>query len=71
MLANKYKLIAKLSQGSFGQVYKAENMRTGDLVAVKIEPKTGETKVFEVGSQDLPIFGKTRRISTTEMVWFN
>ena len=44
MLANKYKLLAKLSQGSFGQVYKAENIRTGDLVAVKIEPKNGEQK---------------------------
>jgi serine/threonine protein kinase len=44
MIANKYKLLAKLSQGSFGQVYKAENIRTGDLVAVKIEPKSGDNK---------------------------
>jgi serine/threonine protein kinase len=44
MLANKYKLLAKLSHGSFGQVYKAENIRTGDLVAIKIEPKTDEIK---------------------------
>lgn len=44
MLAHKYKLLDKLSQGSFGQVYKAENIRTGELVAVKIEPKTGDQK---------------------------
>ena len=44
MIANKYKLLAKLSQGSFGQIYKAENIRTGDLVAVKIEPKSGDNK---------------------------
>ena len=44
MLAHKYKLLAKLNQGSFGQVYKAENIRTGDLVAVKIEPKNGDQK---------------------------
>ena len=44
MIANKYKLLAKLSQGSFGQVYKAENIRTGDLVAIKIEPKSGDNK---------------------------
>jgi serine/threonine protein kinase len=44
MLAHKYKLLDKLSQGSFGQVYKAENIRTGELVAVKIEPKTGDNK---------------------------
>jgi serine/threonine protein kinase len=44
MLAHKYKLLDKLSQGSFGQVYKAENIRTGELVAVKIEKKNGELK---------------------------
>ena len=44
MIAHKYKLLNKLSQGSFGQVYKAKNIRTGDLVAVKIEPKSGDNK---------------------------
>ena len=44
MIANKYKLLAKLNEGSFGQVYKAENIRTGDLVAIKIEPKNGDNK---------------------------
>jgi len=44
MLAHKYKLLAKLNEGSFGQVYKAENIRTGDLVAIKIEPKSGDNK---------------------------
>ena len=44
MIANKYKLLNKLSQGSFGQIYKAENIRTGDLVAIKIEPKSGDNK---------------------------
>ena len=39
MLGNKYQLLAKLSQGSFGQVYKGENIRTGEPVAIKTEPK--------------------------------
>jgi serine/threonine protein kinase len=37
ILANKYELLEKLNSGSFGQVYKAKNVRTGQLVAVKIE----------------------------------
>ena len=44
MLGNKYQLLAKLSQGSFGQVYKGENIRTGEPVAIKTEPKNSGTK---------------------------
>lgn len=42
MIANKYKLIEKISQGSFGSVYKAENIRTGEFVAMKVETKSNE-----------------------------
>ena len=37
ILSNKYKLLEKLNSGSFGTVYKAKHVRTGELVAVKIE----------------------------------
>ena len=75
MLANKYKLIAKLSQGSFGQVYKADNIRTGDLGAVKIEPKTGvqkslksEAKIYQYlakldGFPQLKWYGSTDKVT--------
>jgi serine/threonine protein kinase len=39
ILANKYEIIKKISEGSFGSVYKAKNIRTGELVAIKIERK--------------------------------
>ena len=32
---NKYKKIARLSEGSYGVVYKAENSETGEIVALK------------------------------------
>lgn len=40
ILSNKYELLEKLNSGSFGQVYKAKHVRTGELVAVKIEQGT-------------------------------
>lgn len=40
IVGNKYELIQKINQGSFGALYKAKNIRTGELVAVKIEQRT-------------------------------
>jgi serine/threonine protein kinase len=39
ILANKYEILKRISEGSFGSVYKAKNIRTGELVAIKIEHK--------------------------------
>ena len=39
ILANKYEILKRISEGSFGSVYKAKNIRTGELVAIKIERK--------------------------------
>lgn len=75
MLGNKYRLLAKLSQGSFGQVYKGENIRTGDLVAVKVEPKSGdhkslkaEAKIYQYlaklnGFPQLKWYGSTNKVT--------
>ena len=40
LIANKYELGPRLGSGSFGSVYRAKNIRTGDEVAIKMEPKT-------------------------------
>lgn len=40
IVANRYAVGAKLGSGSFGSVYRATNIRTGDEVAIKMEPKT-------------------------------
>jgi serine/threonine protein kinase len=53
MISNKYELIEKLNEGSFGQVYKGKHIRTGELVAVKIERKSdssslkNEAKIYQ------------------------
>ena len=43
MISNKYELIEKLNEGSFGQVYKGKHVRTGELVAIKIERKSANS----------------------------
>lgn len=44
ILSNKYKVISKINSGSFGSVYKAQNIRTGEYVAIKIEKNTNQMK---------------------------
>lgn len=44
MIANKYKVIEKINEGMFGIVFKAENNRTKEMVAIKFENKTNEIK---------------------------
>ena len=59
ILDSKYELLEKLNEGSFGQVYKAKHVRTGELVAVKIERKTvsssslkNEAKIYQYLSKE-------------------
>jgi hypothetical protein len=54
MINNKYKLIEKIGEGSFGSIYKGENIRTREKIAIKVEPiKEGinllknETKIYQ------------------------
>ena len=43
-IVNNYKLLEKISSGSFGSVYRGEHIRTKELVAIKIEAKSDEIK---------------------------
>lgn len=58
MISNKYELIEKLNEGSFGQVFKGKHVRTGELVAVKIERKSAnnslknEAKIYQYLSKE-------------------
>lgn len=44
---NKYKLISKLGSGAFGSIYKGENIRTKEHVAIKIEPLDANLKLLK------------------------
>jgi serine/threonine protein kinase len=58
MIANKYRIIEKLNEGSFGQVFKAENIRTKELVAIKVESKTKQTNTLKNEARIYQYLGK-------------
>jgi len=47
MLASKYKIEEKISDGSFGSVFSGTNIRTGEQVAIKVEKKDSLMKTLK------------------------
>ena len=47
LVNKKYKLIEKIGEGSFGSIYKSQNTRTREYVAIKVEPVKNETKLLK------------------------
>jgi serine/threonine protein kinase len=47
LINNKYKIIQKIGSGSFGTIFKGENIRTGEKVAIKIEPIQSQLKMLK------------------------
>jgi casein kinase I family protein HRR25 len=47
LINNKYKIIDKIGSGTFGSIYKGENIRTNEKVAIKVEPILNETKLLK------------------------
>ena len=58
IIANKYKLIEKIKEGSFGSVFKGQNIRNGDLVAIKFEPKNDDKKMLKNEAKIYQYLGK-------------
>jgi len=63
MINNKYNLIEKIGEGNFGSIYKGQNIRTNELVAIKVEPTQSctnllknEAKIYQylLNSQNVP-----------------
>ena len=44
---SKYELIEPIGSGSFGLVYKGKNKRTGEYVAIKMEPITSKINLLK------------------------
>ena len=37
-IADKFKLIKKVGSGAFGEIYKGSNIKSGEEIAIKLEP---------------------------------
>ena len=55
IISGKYKLIKKIGSGSFGEIYTAENIHSGDEVAIKLENQSArhlqlqyESKIYRI-----------------------
>lgn len=68
MLANKYNVIEKISEGSFGAVYKGINIRTNELVAIKFEVKSDEIKSLKNEAKIYQYIGKSDGFP--QLKWF-
>lgn len=47
IISNKYEVLEKIGEGCFGQIYKGRNIRTGENVAIKVEPIVNQTKLLK------------------------
>jgi len=47
IIGNKYKIVKKIGEGSFGAIYKGQNIRTRELVAIKMETIESNTKLLK------------------------
>ena len=47
LIGNKYKILEKIGSGSFGTIYKGENIRNKEQVAIKVETIQSEVKLLK------------------------
>ncbi len=58
MIANKYNILEKINNGSFGTVFKGQNIRTKDIVAIKFENKSEHIKSLKNEAKIYQYLGK-------------
>ena len=68
MITNKYTIIEKIKEGSFGTVFKCQNTRTGDRVAIKFETKDYEKKTLKNEAKIYQYLGKVDGFP--QLKWF-
>ena len=70
MICNKYELLEKIGQGAFSQIFKGRNIRTGELIAIKIEPKTATIKLLQNETRIYKYLNEIEGVRIPTMKWF-
>ena len=70
MLLHKYNLLEKISQGQFGQVFKGQHVRTGELVAIKIELTNNEVKTLKNEAKIYHYLGLSKCVGFPHVKWY-
>ena len=68
LINKKYRIIEKIGEGTFGLIYKGENIRTRELVAIKVEPIEHELKLLKNESMIYQFLNNVRGIPSVK--WF-
>jgi casein kinase I family protein HRR25 len=68
LINNKYKTIKHIGNGSFGSIFKGENIRTKELVAIKVEPINQDIKLLKNESTIYQYLNNTEGIP--QVKWF-
>ena len=68
IIANKYKLMERIGKGEFGTIFKGENIRTKELVAIKMESISSEIKLLKREAQIYQYLGRAQGIP--QVKWY-
>ena len=68
MITNKYKLLEKINEGSFGVLVKGKNIRTDEFVAIKVEPRVDNIKTVKMEAKIYQYLGN--QVGFPQLKWF-
>jgi serine/threonine protein kinase len=68
IIANKYRVTERLGNGGFGAIFKGENIRTNEPVAIKMEAISSETKMLKRETKIYQYLGKAPGIP--QVKWY-
>lgn len=70
LVAHKYSIIKRIGGGEFGQVYAGKNERTGEIVAIKLEPSSHQINILKRESTILNFLYSKLCRNVPPVYWF-